>query len=159
MSVKPIPDGFRTITPHLIIKQAGDAIAFYEKAFGAKQKMCLPAPDGSIMHAEIMIGDSMLMIAEDMEMMDYVFAPTKLGGTTATVALYVEDADALFKQAVDAGATAIMEPNDAFWGDRYSKVRDPFGHEWEIITHLEDLTPEEIGQRAAAMFAQGGPCE
>ena len=156
----PIPDGFHTITPHLVVRGAADAIEFYKKAFGAEEIMRMPGPDGkTIMHAEIKIGDSMLMVVDEMPMMDKWVSPAKLSGTTVALALYVEDTDKMYQRAIDAGATESMKPMDAFWGDRYSKVTDPFGHEWEICTHKEDLTPEEIGQRAGEYFSNMGECD
>ena len=160
-AAKPIPEGFRTVTPHLVVRGASDAIEFYKKAFGAEEIMRMPGPDGkSIMHSEIKIGDSMLMIVDEMPHMEHCVSPQKLNGTSVAIALYVSDADALYQRAIDAGAKGTMPPMDAFWGDRYSKVTDPFGHEWEICTHKEDLTPEEIGKRAQEWMANmgGGTC-
>ena len=155
-----IPEGFRAVTPHMIMKGAGDAIEFYKKAFGAEEIMRMPGPDGkSVMHAEIRIGDCVVMLADEMPMMDYNVSPSKLGGTTVALSLYVPDTDAAFKRAIDAGATESMKPMDMFWGDRYSKVLDPFGHEWEICTHKEDLTPEEIGKRAQEWMSSMGNCD
>lgn len=160
MTANPIPEGFHTITPHLVVRGAIDAIEFYKKAFGAEEIMRMPGPDGkTLMHSEIKIGDSVLMVVDEVPMMDHWVSPAKLNGTTVALSIYVKDADAVFQQAIDAGATASMKPMDAFWGDRYSKVTDPFGHEWEICTHKEDLSPEEIGQRAGQFFSQMGECE
>jgi len=152
-SVKPIPDGFHTVTPHITVKGAADAIEFYTKAFGAQELSRMPGPDGqTLMHAMIRIGDSFIMLND--EFPDWnCFGPNAIGGTAVTINLYVEDTDAVFKQAVDAGATAKMEPADMFWGDRYAKVSDPFGHEWSIATHIEDLTAEQIQERGKAMFS------
>ncbi len=159
-SVKPVPEGFHTITPHLVVRNAEQAIAFYKKAFGAEEIARMTDPGGGgIMHAELKIGDSMLMLVDEMPQMQGWVSPQKLGGTTVAMALYVEDADALFNRAVEAGATVVMPMMDAFWGDRYGKVADPFGHMWEICTHKEDLSPEEIGKRAQAFFAQMGSKE
>lgn len=155
---KPIPDGYSTVTPHLVIKDAAKAIAWYEKAFGAEVLSSMPTPDGMIMHAEIKIGNAVLMIVDDMPPMNYWVSPQRLNGTTVGLALYVEDADAWYERAVNAGAEVSLPLMDAFWGDRYGKVRDPFGHEWEIATHKEDLTLEEINERAKAFFENlGGP--
>ncbi len=152
-SVKPIPQGFHTVTPHLVIRDAAKAIEFYKRAFGAKEIMRMSGPDGQgIMHAEIKIGDSCLMIVDEMPHMERFGSPQKLGGTSVALSLYVEDADQLFQRAVDAGAKVSMPMMDAFWGDRYGKVTDPFGHDWEICTRKEDLTPEEIGNRAEKFF-------
>ena len=141
---KPIPDGYRTVTPYLSIKNAAEAIDFYKRAFGAEEIVRMPGPDGkSVMHAEIKIGDSMIMLADEWPEGD-VKSPKSLGGTTANIFLYVQDVDASFKRAVDAGATVKMAPEDFFWGDRYGKLIDPFGHHWGIATHKLDMTPEEI---------------
>jgi uncharacterized glyoxalase superfamily protein PhnB len=150
----PIPDGFHTITPHLVVKGAAKAIEFYKRAFGAEEIMRMPGPDGvSVMHAEIRIGNSILMIVDEMPQMERWVSPDRLGGTTIGLSLYVPDADAAYKKAVAAGAKESMPPADMFWGDRYSKVTDPFGHEWEICTHVEDVAPEECAKRAEAWMA------
>ncbi len=152
--VKPIPDGFHSVTPHIICSEAGKAIEFYKKAFGATEICKIPGPDGkSIMHAEIQIGDSRVMIAQENPAWQCK-GPITLGGTPVTIHLYVNDADATFKQAVAAGANGAMPPADMFWGDRYGKVIDPFGHHWSIATHKEDPTPEEMQKRMEEMFAQ-----
>jgi len=153
MAVKPIPDGYHTVTPYLVCRGAAKAIEFYTKAFGAKEMFRMPMPDGSIAHAEVQIGDSMLMISDENPDMGAV-SPQSLNGTPVNIFLYVKDVDAAFQQAVKAGATAVMPPTDMFWGDRYSKLSDPFGHSWSIATHKEDVAPEEMGKRAAA--AMGG---
>lgn len=150
----PIPPGYHTITPHIVVKDPAAAIEFYKKAFGAEEMFRMPGPDGkSVMHAEIRIGDSAIMLGGEWE--NVCKGPISLGGTPVTLHLYVKDADAFFKKAVAAGATSIMEPMDAFWGDRYGKVRDPFGHEWSIATHMQDLSPDEIMANAKAFFEQG----
>lgn len=154
--VKPIPEGFRTVTPHMIISGAGKAIEFYKKAFGAEEIMRMPGPDGqSVMHAEIRIGDSAIMLADEFPGGGCGASPTTLKGSCVCIHLYVDNADALFNRAVAAGAKPTMPMTDMFWGDRYGKVTDPFGHEWSIATHQRDVTPEEIGQAAAA-FMKGG---
>ncbi len=146
--VKPVPDGYHTLTPYLVIRDAAKAIEFYEKAFGAKETFRMPGPGGKIMHAELQIGDSMLMLAE--EMPEYgAKSPQALGGSPVNVFLYVEDADKVFNQAVAAGATVTMPLADQFWGDRYGKLADPFGHQWSVATHKEDVAPEEMAKRAA----------
>ncbi|MAG58454.1 MAG: glyoxalase [Planctomycetes bacterium] len=155
MSVKPIPEGFHTLTPHIVIKGAAEALEFYTKAFNAEVSLCMPGPGGTVMHAEMKIGDSHVMIADEFPGHS-VSSPKTVGGTTFSLALYTEDCDAAYAQAVEAGATAEMPPTDMFWGDRYSKVMDPWGHSWEISTHKEDLSPEEIGERAAQFFASMG---
>ncbi len=149
-----IPDGFRTATPYLIIRDAAKAIEFYKKAFGAKELARMPLPDGKIGHAEIQIGDSRVMLSD--ENLDWgTKSPQTLNGSPVGIFLYVPDVDALFKQAIVSGATEVMPVTDQFWGDRYGKVRDPFGHQWNIATHVEDLTPEEIGERQAKAMATG----
>ena len=149
--VLPIPMGFHSLTPHLVIKDAPAAMSFYSKAFGAKEVFRAPLPDGRIMHAQMMIGDSPLMLVE--EMLEYgCKSPATLGGSAVTIQLYVEDADRVFAAAVEAGAEEIMAPNDAFWGDRFSQVRDPFGHVWSIATHTRDLTPVQIEAGMKAHF-------
>jgi PhnB protein len=154
MAVKPIPEGYHTLTPHIVVSDAAKAIEFYEKAFGAKEVMRMDGPGGSVLHAEIKIGDSPIMIAEEHPDMG-VRSPLSIGGSPVTLNLHVADCDKMFNQAVSAGATATMPPADQFWGDRYGKLKDPFGHHWAISTHTEDLTPEEIGNRAKAFFSQG----
>ena len=159
-NVKPIPEGFRTVTPHLTVSDGNAAIAFYKKAFGAEEIMRMPGPDGTgVMHAEIKIGDSMIMLNDEFPGHGPV-APTSLNGTTSVVHLYVEDADAAFDRAVKAGATPEMPVTDMFWGDRFGGVTDPFGHRWSVATRTEDLTPEQCGQRAKEFFAKmGGECQ
>ncbi len=150
--VSPLPAGFHTVTPHLVIKGAGAAIDFYKKAFGAEEVMRMPGPDGqSVMHAELKIGDSIIFLADEFPGMP-ARSPKALGGTTVTITLYVVDADKVFNQAVAAGATPALPPTDMFWGDRYAKVLDPFGHDWAIATHKEDVPPDEMAKRAAAAF-------
>ncbi|MCR4318453.1 MAG: VOC family protein [Planctomycetes bacterium] len=154
MAVKPIPKGYHTLTPHLVVREAAKAIAFYKKAFGATEVMKMKGPDGkSIMHAEIMIGDSHLMLAEENKE-QFALSPQSLSGTPVSVMIYDKDVDALFKKAVKAGATPLMEPADMFWGDRFGVVQDPFGHKWELATHKEDLDPAEMKKRMKAFFKQ-----
>lgn len=154
-TVKPIPDGFHSITPHLIVRGGEAAIAFYKKAFNAKERdgACIfKMPDGQIGHAELWIGDSPIMLAD--ENPDWgVFSPLSKGGTSVCIHLYVSDADKTFAQAVAAGAVALMPMGDAPWGDRYGKLKDPFGHEWSVATHKEDLTSEELHKRLSAMMS------
>jgi len=158
--VNPVPEGFHTLSPHIVVKGAGEAIEFYKKAFGAEELCRMPGPDGtSVMHAELRIGNSIFMVCDEFPDLD-VRSPKALGGSPVTLHLYVEDADAVFNQAVAAGARAGMPPQDMFWGDRYGKLIDPYGHEWGIATHLEDVSPEECAKRAATAFGgQGGACE
>src|SRR4029450_6856806 len=155
MATQPIPEGYHTATPYLVIDGAAEAIDYYKKAFGAKERMRMEAPANRIGHAEIEIGDSLVMLS-DVFPQSTAKAPTELGGTTAGVFLYVEDVDAVVKKAVDAGATVTMEVADQFWGDRFGTITDPFGPVWSIAAHVEALTPEEIEERGrAAMAAMG----
>ena len=156
---KPIPDGHRTVTPYLTVQGAAKAIEFYKRAFGAHDQGRMDSPDGNrVIHAEIRIGDSMVMLSDEFPGMG-PRSPQALSGTTASIFLYVPDVDAAFKRAVDAGAKALMPPTDMFWGDRFGKLVDPFGHEWAMATHQEDLSDEEIRKRgAAAMANMGQPC-
>ena len=147
---KRIPEGYHAVTPYLIVRGAAEAIAYYAKAFGAKELYRLPMPDGRIGHAEIQIDDSRVMLADEMPEMG-VKAPTTLGGTPVGICLYVEDCDGLFAQAVKAGATVERPLKDQFYGDRSGTVIDPFGHKWTVASHVEDVSPEEIERRMAAM--------
>jgi PhnB protein len=153
---KPIPEGFYTVTPHLIVKGAKEAIEFYKKAFGAEVRGVHEGPGGSVMHAEIKIGNSILMLND--EFPDFgALGPSSRGGSSVTIHLYTNDADGLFNRAVAAGAKVTMPIADQFWGDRYGQVEDPFGHRWSIATHTEDLSPEEMerrGQQAMAEMAK-----
>jgi PhnB protein len=155
---KPIPEGHHTVTPYLTLKGAAKAIDFYKRAFGAHEEGRMDTPDGkSVVHAEIRIGDSMVMLSDEIPGMG-PRSPEALGGTTASIFLYVPDVDAAFKRAVDAGAKAVMPPTDMFWGDRFGKLADPFGHQWAMATHKEDLSDDEIRKRgAAAMASMGRP--
>ncbi len=150
-----IPPGFRTVQPHLVVRGAARAIEFYQRAFGAEEVSRAPMPGGDLlMHAEVRIGDSIVMLVDELPQMRYWVSPQQLQGTSVGISLHVEDADAWFERAVAAGCEVSLPIMDAFWGDRYAKVRDPFGHEWEIVTHQEDLTPEAMAERAQAFFAQ-----
>lgn len=143
--VKPIPEGMHSLSPHLVCSGAADAIAFYEKAFGAIAMGRLDGPQGKVMHAMLRIGDSFLMLAD--EFPDYrSFGPTTLKGTPVTLHLYVEQVDAAFQRALDAGAVVKMPLQDMFWGDRYGVVEDPFGHRWSLATHIRDVSPDEMRQ-------------
>ena len=151
---KAIPEGYHTITPHLTVRGADRAIEFYKRAFGAQELTRMPGPDGKgVIHAEIKIGDSIVFLNDELPDKGSR-SPQSLGGIAGMLHLYVEDVDAAFKLAVEAGAQVRMPVADMFWGDRYGKVIDPFGHEWGLGTHKEDLTPEEIEKRAQAFFAQ-----
>ena len=149
-STKAIPDGFHTLTPHLIIKDAAKAIDFYKAAFGAEELARMPMPDGRLMHASLKIGDSMLMLCDEFPEHGCGLSPQSLESAHATIHIYVEDADKAFKKAIEAGATEKMAPQDMFWGDRYGVLVDPFGQPWSIATHKEDLTPEEMQKRMEA---------
>jgi PhnB protein len=146
---KPIPEGYHTATPYLIIKDAAKAIEFYKKAFGAKEMMRMSQPDGRIGHAEIKIGDSPIMLADEFPEMG-ARSPQSLGGSSVSILLYVEDVDAFAKQAVAAGTKVVRPVKDQFYGDRSGSFEDPFGHQWHIATHVEDVAPEEMHKRAAA---------
>ena len=146
---KPIPEGYHTATPYLIIKDAAKAIEFYKRAFGAKEMMRMSQPDGRIGHAEIKIGDSPIMLADEFPEMG-ARSPQSLGGSPVSILLYVEDVDAFAKQAVTAGTKVIRPVKDQFYGDRSGSFEDPFGHQWHIATHVEDVAPEEMHKRAAA---------
>ena len=148
-----VPDNFNTISAYLIVKDADEAIAFYTKAFGASGGACLRAPDGSVMHAEVKIGNSSLMLSSENEQWGMRCAES-IGGSPASLHLYVEDVDASFKQAIDAGCKELAPVMDAFWGDRYGKVEDPYGFQWGIATHKEDLAMEELEERGKAWFAE-----
>jgi len=143
LSVKPIPEGMHTVTPHLVCAGATEAIEFYQKAFGATELSRVPGENGKLMHASVRIGDSVVMLNEEMPEWG-AFGPKSLKGSAVTIHLYVENADAVFEQAVAAGAKITMPLDDMFWGDRYGKVEDPFGHQWSIGTHVRDVTPEEM---------------
>ncbi len=148
-SVKPVPDGMHTVTPFLVCDGASDAIAFYTRAFGATELMRLPTPDGKLLYAAIRIGDSVVMLNDEFPGMGSL-GPKSRQGTSVTIHLFVDDADAWFARAVKAGATIKMPLEDMFWGDRYGLIEDPFGHSWSIATHLHDLTPEEVQAAARA---------
>ena len=152
MAVKPIPEGYHTVTPYLAVGDAAEAIEYYKKAFGAKERVRMEAPGGTIGHAELEIGDSLVMLSDALPQFS-TRPPKELGGTSVSVFMYVEDVDAIVKQAVDAGATITMEVADQFWGDRFGSVQDPFGHLWSIATHVEDVPPEEMAERAKAAMA------
>lgn len=150
---KPIPEGFHTITPAIVVRGADKAIEFYKKAFGAQEVSRMLGPDKKIAHAELKIGDSILMLSDEFPGSPSQ-SPAELGGTTATLHLYVNDVDSSFQQALTAGGKEDMPVQDMFWGDRYGRVRDPFGHTWGLLTHKEDVSPQEMEKRAQAAFAQ-----
>ncbi|MBA4452425.1 MAG: VOC family protein [Nitrosopumilaceae archaeon] len=150
--VKPIPDGFHSVTPSIVVGDAKEAIEFYKKAFDAKEIYKFPTPDGKILHSMFQIGDSRIMMSDEFTSMG-IRSPTTVGGTSITLHLYVEDADKIFKQAIDAGAVVTMPIVDAFWGDRYGIVMDPYGHLWAIATHKIDMTPEGLRKAGEEYFA------
>jgi PhnB protein len=152
MAVKPIPDGYHTLTPYLIIEGAAAAIDFYKKAFGATELFHFSAPDGKIGHAEIKIGDSPIMLADAYPDIGYK-GPKSLGGSPVSLMIYVEDVDTVFNRAVDAGATVKDAVSDKFYGDRVGTVIDPFGHVWHVATHQEDVSLAEMEKRAQAASA------
>jgi PhnB protein len=155
MAVKPIPEGYRTPIAYLTVEDAEAAIEYYKKAFGARERTRMHMPDGKIGHAELEIGQSILMLSDPFPQAS-TRPPTELGGTSASIFLFAEDVDAVVKQAIDAGATLTMEVADQFWGDRFGSITDPFGHVWGIATHVEDVPPEEMAERAKAAFAAAG---
>ncbi len=148
-NVKPIPEGYHSVTPYLIISGAADAIDFYKKAFGATELFRMPAPEGKIGHAEIKIGDSPIMLADESPEMGYKSATT-LSGSPVSLMIYVEDVDKVYNQAIAAGGTEVKGVQDQFYGDRSGTLKDPYGHVWHIATHKEDVTPEEMDKRMAA---------
>jgi PhnB protein len=155
MPVKPIPDGYHTATPYLIVNGGAAALEFYRKAFGAEERMRCPMPDGRMGHAEIQIGDSCIMLADEFPEMG-AKGPKSLGGSPVGICLYVNDCDASFQRALDAGATVLRPLQDQFYGDRSGTLTDPFGHQWTIATHKEDVSPEEIQRRMKSMGDEPG---
>jgi PhnB protein len=153
MAVKPIPEGYHSVTPYLIVRDAAKAIEFYAQAFGAVELLRLPMPDGSVAHAEVKIGDSPVMFGEENPAWGSK-SPQALGGTPAGLCIYVEDCDAVFNRAVTAGATVMKPLADQFYGDRSGTVIDPFGHQWTVATHIEDVSPADMKTRMDAMVAQ-----
>ncbi len=151
--VSAIPPGYHTLTACLVVREGGRAIEFYKQAFGATVRMRMDGPDGKVMHAELAIGDSVLMLSDENPQQGAV-SPAALGGSPVTLFMYVPDVDTAFQRAITAGAQAVMPVADMFWGDRYGQVQDPFGHKWSMATHTEDVSPEEIARRAQAMFNQ-----
>ncbi len=154
--VKPIPDDYPRLSPSLSIDGAADAISFYVDVFGATERMRMPGPDGKVGHAELAFGDSVIMLADEFPEMGHV-GPKKVGGTPVALALYVEDVDAVIERAVAAGATVVRPVEDQFYGDRSGQIEDPFGHHWFLHTHIEDVSPEEMGRRVAEVMGGGGP--
>jgi PhnB protein len=149
---RPVPEGYHTVTPYLAVDDAARAIDFYKRAFGAKERVRMEAPGGTIGHAELEVGDSLVMLSDPFPQAS-TRPPKELGGTSASVFMYVEDVDEVVEKAVKAGAEVTMEVADQFWGDRFGTVADPFGHVWAIATHVEDLTADEIAERGKAAMA------
>jgi PhnB protein len=150
---KPVPPGFHTVTPALVVRGAADAIDFYKKALGAEELSRMAGPDGKISHAELKIGDSIIFVSDEFPSMGVSKAPQTLGGCSSTLHLYVEDVDSSFNRAVQAGGKVSMPVADMFWGDRFGSFTDPFGHHWGILTHKEDLSAQEVEQRAQEFYA------
>lgn len=154
---QPIPDGFNSLSPHIIVSDGVAAIEFYTKALDAREVMRMMSPDGkALMHAQLKIGNSMLMLAG--EFPPNCLSPKSRGGSSVYLHIYTEDADALFDRAVKAGCKINMPISDTFWGDRYGQVEDPFGHQWSIATQQHVYTPEQIAANAKAFFAKMGKC-
>jgi uncharacterized glyoxalase superfamily protein PhnB len=154
--VEAVPARYGSVTPALTVRGGSDAIAFYQKAFGARELSRMPGPGGKLMHAEIKIGDSIVMLSDEFPEMGSR-SPLTVGGTSTTIMLYVKDVDAAFRRAVEAGATVTMPLADQFWGDRYGGLVDPFGHQWALATHKEDLSPKEMMRRMEAFMARQPP--
>lgn len=148
MAVKPVPEGYPTVIPYLAVAGASEAIEFYKDVLGATERMRMPGPDGTIGHAELQIGESVLMLADEFPDMGHL-GPKSLGGSPVTISVYVEKVDDVFAKAVKKGAKALREPEDQFYGDRSGQFEDPFGHRWSVSTHVEDVSPEEMAKRAA----------
>jgi PhnB protein len=155
MVVKPIPDGYYTVTPYLIIKDAASALEYYKKAFAATELMRMADPSGKVMHAEMKIGNSIVMLADEFPEMG-IRSPSSLGGSTVSIMLYVEDVDSRFSLAIASGGTVVKPVKDQFYGDRSGTLTDPFGHGWTIATHTEDVSPEEIQKRMETMMKPPG---
>lgn len=153
--VKPVPDGYHTVTPYLACADAAQAIAFYKKAFGAKELLRVPGPGGKIGHAELRIGDSRVMLADEYREMDFL-GPLSRGGSAVHLHIYMPNADKVVERAVEAGAKVVQPLEDKFYGDRTGSVQDPFGHVWHIATHVEDVPPRELKKRAEKMMKDRG---
>ncbi len=153
MAAQAVPEGYHTLTPYLAVDDAAAAIEYYQRAFGAKESVRMEGPDGKIGHAELEIGDSRVMLA-DAYPQSSTRPPKEIGSTTGAVFMYAEDVDAVAQQAIDAGGTMLSQPEDMFWGDRFGSITDPFGHVWHIATHVEDVPPEEMAERAEKWQAE-----
>jgi len=152
MAVKAIPEGYHSVSPALAVDGAGEAIEFYKRAFGAKERNRMPGPEGTIAHAELEIGNSVVMLSDPFPQAA-VRTPRELGGTSVGIFVYVEDVDAVFEQAVQEGATVTTALEDMFWGDRFGTLTDPYGHSWSLATHVEDVPPEEMEERSKQAMA------
>jgi PhnB protein len=152
-TISPIPKGYHSVTPYLTASDGAKALDFYTRAFGARVTERMPGPDGKLMHAEMRIGDSVVMLSDEMPQ-SKCKAPTSLGGATAMLVLYIPNVDRAFRRAVDAGCQVVAPVADMFWGDRYGAVQDPFGNVWGLATHTEDVRPAEMKRRAQAAMAQ-----
>ena len=153
-NVKPIPDGYPQITPYLAVDGANDAIEFYTKVFGARERMRMPGPDGKLGHAELEIGNSLIMLADEFPDMGHR-GPKTIGGTPVTINIYVENVDDVFDRALEEGATEVQSVENQFYGDRSGQFEDPFGHRWSVATHVEDVPPDEMQKRAAEVMSAG----
>jgi PhnB protein len=153
--VKPLPDGYHNVTPYLFVRTAALAIDFYKTVFGAVETVRMPGPDGRIMHAELKIGDSIIMLADE-NPQNGVMSPQTVGGYSVGLHVYVEEVDAVYKKAVDNGAKALRPVKDQFYGDRSGSLLDPFGHMWSVATHVEDVSPDEMRKRMKAMSQAAG---
>jgi PhnB protein len=156
MSVKPIPEGYHTLTPFLTVRDAVRAIEFYKEAFGAKERGIMKSPDGKVMHAELMIGDSIIMLSDEWPEFG-ALSPLSSGGAGMGLHIYVDGVDAAFDRAVKAGAQIEMPVTDQFWGDRYGKLKDPFGHKWSIATHTKDMSSDEMKRSMDDAMSQMKP--
>src|SRR5947208_9057112 len=152
--VRPVPAGYHTVTPYLTVNDGARALEFYKRAFDAREIARMPGPGGKLMHAELRIGDSVVMLSDEFPGMGSCKAPTSLGGTTGSIFLYVPDVDPAFKRAVEAGCKVIAPLTNMFWGDRFGKLEDPFGNQWSMATHKEDVSAAEMGKRAQAAMAR-----
>ncbi|PYM24527.1 MAG: glyoxalase [Candidatus Rokuibacteriota bacterium] len=154
--VQAVPAGYHTVTPYLTVNDGAGALEFYKRAFGAREAERMPGPGGKLMHAELRIGDSVVMLSDEFPGMSTCKAPKSLGGTTGSIFLYLADVDPAFRKAVEAGCKVLMPLTNMFWGDRFGKLEDPFGNQWTMATHVEDVTPDEMRRRAADAMARMG---
>jgi PhnB protein len=154
-NAKPIPEGYPQVTPYLAVEDANRAIEWYSTVFGTRERMRLGAPDGKVGHAELELGDSLLMLADEFPEMG-MRSPKAVGGTPVTISLYVDDVDGVFERAVQGGAKPLRQVEDQFYGDRVGSFEDPFGHRWSVATHVEDVPPDEMERRAAESMGGGG---